>query len=85
MTFEVNPDQPIGQITFNPATGDFSFAFPVGFGLSTVYGADCQLVGGDWDWQLLTLDTDYTVSGGIVTILGDAARRRVIRVGWIAE
>ena len=85
VTFEVNPDQPIGQITFNPATGDISFAIPDGFGVGSVYGADCQLVGGDWDWQPLEQGVDYTVSGGIVTIVGDAARRRIIRIGWRPE
>ena len=85
VTFEMNPDQPIGQITFNPATGDFSFAIPVGYGVGSVYGADCQLVGGDWDWQLLEPETDYAVAGGIVTIVGDAAQRRIIRIGWVAD
>ena len=81
----MNPDQPIGQITFNPATGDFSFALPAGYGVGSVYGADCQLVGGDWDWQLLEPETDYTVAGGVVTIVGDAAQRRIIRIGWVAD
>ena len=85
VTFEMNPDQPIGQITFNPATGDFSFALPAGYGVGSVYGADCQLVGGDWDWQLLEPETDYTVAGGVVTIVGDAAQRRIIRIGWVAD
>ncbi len=88
VTFAVNPDQPIGEITFNPATGDLSFAIPAGFGVGSVYGADCQLVGGDWDWQLLTADPpnpDYTVAAGVVTILGDAAQRRIIRIGWLPD
>ena len=85
VTFAVNPDQPIGQITFYPATGNFTFEIPAGFGVGTVYGADCQLVGGDWDWQPLVLDTDYTVAGGVVTIVGDAALRRIIRIGWLAD
>jgi len=85
VTFEVNPDQPIGQITFNPATGDFSFEIPAGFGLGSVYGADCQLVDGDWDWQPLAQDVDYAVADGVVTILGDAAQRRIIRIGWLPD
>ena len=85
VTFEVNPDQPIGQITFNPATGDISFEIPAGYGVGSVRGADCQLVGGDWDWQLLEQDVDYAVADGIVTILGDAAQRRIIRIGWLPE
>ena len=85
VTFALNPDQPIGEITFNPATGDLSFAIPAGYGVGSVYGADCQLVGGDWDWQLLVQDTDYVVAAGIVTIVGDAAQRRIIRIGWLAD
>jgi hypothetical protein len=85
VTFEVNPNQPIGQITFNPATGDISFEIPAGFGLGSVYGADCQLVGGDWDWQLLVQDVDYVVDAGVVTIVGDAAQRRIIRIGWLPD
>lgn len=85
VTFAINPDQPIGEIAFNSATGDFSFAIPAGYDLGSVYGADCALVGGDWDWQPLTLDVDYEVDGDVVTILGDAAGRRIIRIGWLAE
>ena len=88
VTFEVNPDQPIGQITFNPATGDISFEIPAGYGVGSVRGADCQLVGGDWDWQVLTPEPpnpDYAVADGVVTILGDAAQRRIIRIGWLQE
>ena len=88
VTFEMNPEQPIGQITFNPATGDLSFALPAGYCIGSVYGADCQLVGGDWDWQVLTPEPpnpDYAVADGVVTILGDAAQRRIIRIGWIVD
>lgn len=85
VTFEANPNEPIGQITFHPATGDISFAIPAGYGVGSVRGADCQLVGGDWDWQLLEQDVDYVVADGVVTILGDAAQRRIIRIGWLPE
>ena len=88
VTFSVNPNEPIGDITFSPATGNISFAIPAGYGLGTIYGADCQLVGGDWDWQELSPDPpdpDYEVDAGIVTILGDAAQRRIIRVGWLPD
>lgn len=88
VTFEANPNEPIGQITFHPATGDISFAIPAGYDVGSVRGADCQLVGGDWDWQVLTPDPpnpDYAVADGVVTILGDAAQRRIIRIGWLPE
>ena len=88
VTFEANPNEPIGQITFHPATGDISFAIPDGYGVGSVRGADCQLVGGDWDWQVLTPEPpnpDYAVADGVVTILGDAAQRRIIRIGWLQK
>ena len=88
VTFSANPNEPIGQITFHPATGDISFAIPDGYGVGSVRGADCQLVGGDWDWQVLTPEPpnpDYAVADGVVTILGDAAQRRIIRIGWLQE
>ena len=86
VTIRAPANPPIETITFNPATGDFSFFIPSGYGVGTVYGADCQLVGGDWNWQPLTPDPpnpDYEVNAGVVTILGDAAQRRIIRIGWL--
>ncbi len=89
VTFSANPNEPIGEITFDPATGDISFAIPDGYGIGTVYGADCvPNAEQDWDWQPLTADLpdpDYVVADGVVTILGDAAARRIIRIGWIVD
>ena len=89
VTFSANPNEPIGQITFHPATGDISFAIPDGYGIGTVYGADCvPNAAQGWDWQALTADLpdpDYVVADGVVTILGDAAARRIIRIGWIVD
>ena len=89
VTFSANPNEPIGVITFDPATGDFSFEIPAGYGLGTVWGADCvPNAQQGWDWQALTSEPpnpDYEVSAGVVTILGDAAQRRIIRIGWLPE
>ncbi len=88
VTFSINPDAPIGEITFIPGSGDFSFEIPDGYDLGTVYGADClPNAEQGWDWQALVLDTDYTVDAGtgVVTILGDASVRRIIRIGWLPE
>ncbi len=88
VTFEVNPNQPIGEITFDPITGDISFAIPAGYGVGTVWGADCQLVGDGWNWQELTglpPHPDYTIEDGVVTIRSIAAQRRIIRIGWLPE
>ena len=73
------------DITFDRVTGNFSFEIPAGYDLGSVYGADCELAGGDWDWQLLVEDVDYEIAGDVVTIIGDAAERRIIRIGWIVE
>lgn len=81
----VASNPPIASITFIPATGNFTFEVPAGYTLATVYGADNALVGGDWNWLPLVLDTDYTVSGGVVTILTDAAARKIIRIGLTAD
>lgn len=86
VTFSANPNEPIGEITFNPATGDFSFAIPAGYGVGTVWGADfVPNAEQDWDWVALVQDTDYVVADGIVTILNEAAARRIIRIGWLPE
>ena len=89
VTFSANPNEPIGVITFDPATGDFSFEIPAGYGLGTVWGADCvPNAQQGWDWQALTTNSpnpDYEVNDGVVTILGDAAQRRIIRIGWLQE
>ncbi|MGD9611682.1 MAG: hypothetical protein AB7V22_02140 [Kiritimatiellia bacterium] len=77
---------PFPDITFVPASGNFTFAEPVGYDLYKVYGADCvPNAAGAWEWVELVLDTDYTVLDGVVTILTDAAARQIIRVGFIPE
>lgn len=63
--------------------GDLVFSVPDGYTVGSIYGADCELVDGDWDWQPLVPDTDYTVDGGVVTIITDI--RKIIRIGWVAE
>ena len=77
---------PFPVITFHPASGNFTFDEPVGYDLYKVYGADgTPNASGGWDWVELDLDTDYTVAGGVVTILTDAAARQIIRVSFIPE
>lgn len=77
---------PIPDITFVPATGNFTFPEPFGYDLFKVYGADCVPNAAEgWDWVELVLDTDYTVADGVVTILTDAAERQIIRVSFIQE
>jgi hypothetical protein len=76
---------PIEGLTFLPGSGNFTFTVPAGFVLGTVYGADCLLVDGDWDWLPLELDADYTLEGGVVTILAESAGRKIIRIGVIAD
>jgi hypothetical protein len=91
--YTIRPQQPtegpsIGPITFDVGTGDFSFGIPDGYDLGTVYGADLvPNAAQDWDWVALVLDTDYTVDPGtgVVTILGNTAARRIIRIGWLPE
>lgn len=88
VTYSINPEPPIGEITFDVGTGDFSFAIPEGYDLGTVWGADfVPNAEQDWDWVALVPDTDYTVDAGtgVITILGDAAARRIIRIGWLPE
>ena len=86
VTFQLPTDLPIPDITFVPATGDFTFPEPVGYDLYKVYGANCvPNAAQGWDWVELELDTDYSVAGGVVTILTDAAARQIIRVSFIPE
>lgn len=69
----------IGEIVSGGSS--FTFDVPSGYTLGGVYGADTVLEDGSWDWELLVENIDYTVSGGQVTILGDAAAHRIIRIG----
>ena len=63
--------------------GNLEFTLPAGYQLNHVYGADCALDAGDWDWQELVQDTDYTVDGNTVTII--AAGRKILRIGMIPD
>ena len=86
VTVQLPANLPIPDITFVPATGDFTFPEPVGYDLYKVYGANCvPNAAQGWDWVELELDTDYSVAGGVVTILTDAAARQIIRVSFIPE
>ena len=86
VTVQLPANLPIPDITFVPATGDFTFPEPVGFDLFKVYGANCvPNAAAGWDWVELDPITDYTVIGGVVTILTDAAARQIIRVSFIPE
>ncbi len=71
----------IGEIVPGAGGSSFTFDVPAGYTLGAVYGADTVLEDGSWDWELLVENTDYTVSGGQVTILGDTAAHRIIRIG----
>jgi len=63
--------------------GNLEFTLPAGYQLNHVYGADCALDAGDWDWQELVQDTDYTVDGSTVTII--TAGRKILRIGMIPD
>ena len=80
VTVQRPANPPIGNITFLPASGNFTFQVPDGYALGAVYGADTALVGGDWIWVALVENTDYAISGDVVTILTDAAARKIIRI-----
>ncbi|MGI6599230.1 MAG: hypothetical protein ACOX3F_05935 [Kiritimatiellia bacterium] len=71
----------IDAITFDVATGNMSFDVPAGYTLVRVEGADCDVdENGAFPWQVLTENVHYTVDGGKVTLLTDAATRLMIRV-----
>ena len=71
----------IDAITFDVATGNMSFDVPAGYALVSVEGADCDVdENGAFPWQVLTENVHYTVDGGKVTLLTDAATRLMIRV-----
>ncbi len=63
--------------------GDLVFTIPAGYTLVSVEGADCALLNGDLEWASLSQeqpDPDYTVEGGVVTILGEEGGRLLIRI-----
>ena len=71
----------IDAITFDVATGNMSFDVPAGYALVSVEGADCVVdANGAFPWQVLNVGEHYTVDGGKVTLLTDAATRLMIRV-----
>ena len=74
----------IQSIVFSPENPGLVFAVPHGHALRTVYGADAVLPSGDWNWQPLAEDADYTVANGVVTLptAGEGvAPLKMIRIG----
>ena len=69
---------PIPAITFEAGVG-FSFAIPDGYSLLSVEGAT-EVIGQAWNWETLTEVTDYSIAGGEITILTEAADKRMIRI-----
>ena len=59
--------------------GDLVFSVPTGYTLFAVEGADA-VVGDAWNWDTLSLGTDYTVSAGVVTLLTGGADYQMIRI-----
>lgn len=77
------PPADIGEITFLPASGDFTFELPAGYTTPVaVYGADAE-VGplGNWDFSILTEGVHYTRDGATVTILTAPQSSQIIRIG----
>lgn len=70
----------IDGFTYTAATGEMSFNVPAGYVLAGVEGADCQLVEGELIWLTLVPEVDYTYDAPEVTILTDAAARKMIRI-----
>lgn len=68
----------IPPIVFEAGTG-FTFEIPTGYSLVRVEGAN-ELAGFNWNWTELTRDVDYELNGGQLTILTEAAQKRMIRV-----
>ena len=83
-TPESPADPEIRQIEFAPEEAGFAFDIPYSYSLQAVYGADAVLPSGDWNWQPLEEDTDYTVANGVVTLptAGEGvAPLKMIRIG----
>lgn len=71
---------PIAAITFVAGSDQMKFQVPTGYSLIAVEGADCQLVEGDLIWLTMVEDVDFTYVYPEVTILTDAAARKMIRI-----
>jgi hypothetical protein len=74
----------IGDLVFDTITGDMSFTVPAGYSLFNVEGADNELLAGEWQWFILSLNVDYVVAGDQVTIVTSLSPRKVIRI-WLTE
>ncbi len=75
----VSTEGPVFGGDLHLVSGDMVFTLPTGYTLYSIEGADCALVGGDWNWQTLE-GTDYQVVGDQVTIFSEAGGRLVIRI-----
>ncbi|HOR75278.1 MAG TPA: hypothetical protein PK180_11140 [Kiritimatiellia bacterium] len=70
----------IDTITFVAGSGQMKFQVPTGYSLIAVEGADCVVVNGGLVWEPLEEDEDFTYVYPEVTILTDAAARKMIRI-----
>ncbi|MDR0994042.1 MAG: hypothetical protein LBN38_05710 [Verrucomicrobiota bacterium] len=77
MVTAVPVDVPIPEVTFDVTTGNFSFEIPSGFSGVRLQGSMNLVV-----WADLVSGTDYSITGGQVTILTGVADVRLIRVYW---
>ena len=76
------PPADIGNITFLPASGNFTFVLPAGYTTPVnVYGADAALSGQSWVFSNLVEGVDYTRVNDLVTILTHDGKRQIIRIG----
>ena len=76
------PPADIGDITFLPASGNFTFVLPAGYTTPVnVYGADAALSGRAWVVSNLVEGVDYTRVDDPVTILTHTGKRQMIRIG----
>ena len=86
------PDSPtepeIQFLELDPATAGLSFPIPYSYSFHALYGAATTRTNGDWEWQLLEVETDYTVADGVVTIRTTGENLptfRVLRLGLIHD
>ena len=86
------PDAPadpeIQFVDFDPAAAGLAFPIPYSYSFHALYGAAATLANGEWDWELLEAETDYTVADGVVTILTDGESLptfRVLRLGLLHD
>lgn len=85
-TPEPPADPEIRYCEFDPTRTGPSFPIPYSYSFHALYGANAAQANGEWEWELLEAETDYTVANGVVTILTDGESRptfRVLRLGLI--